>query len=153
MSTVIQHPFDLLDIEPGTHFGYSNWMLIEQDRINSFADATGDHQWIHVDEEKARHGPFGKTIAHGCMTSSLAYNFLMEVIEVHGCAMALNYGTNKVRFPSAVPVMSKIRGGCEMVSAHEVKGAIQVVIRVTIELEGGDRPACVVDTISLFYPE
>ena len=152
MTTVFKHPADLL-AAVGQHLGYSDWIVIEQERINQFADATGDHQWIHVDEEKAKAGPFGKTIAHGYLSLSLANKFLPEVVEVQSVKMGVNYGADKVRFPAAVPVGSKLRGGCEMISAEEVKGSVQVVIRITIEIEGGDRPACVIDTISRFYPE
>ena len=152
MTTVFKHPADLLSAV-GQHLGYSDWIVIEQERINQFADATGDHQWIHVDEEKAKAGPFGKTIAHGYLSLSLANKFLPEVVEVQSVKMGVNYGADKVRFPAAVPVGSKLRGGCELISAEEVKGSIQVVIRITIEIEGSDRPACVIDTISRFYPE
>jgi acyl dehydratase len=152
MTTVFKHPSDLLGAV-GQHLGYSDWIVIEQERINQFADATGDHQWIHVDEEKAATGPFGKTIAHGYLSLSLANKFLPEVVEVQSVKMGVNYGADKVRFPAAVPVGSKLRGGCEMISAEEIKGGVQVVIRITIEVEGNDRPACVIDTISRFYPE
>lgn len=153
MSTVIDLPSDFLKIEPGTHFGFSEWLLIEQDRINEFANATGDHQWIHVDPEKSKHGPFGTTIAHGFMTASLAYNFLMETVVVERTRMALNYGTDRVRFPASVPVNSRVRGGCTLLSAETVKDAVKVVIEVAIEVEGGTRPACIIDTILLYYPE
>lgn len=151
MTTVFQQPADLLQAQ-GQHLGYSDWLEIDQARINLFADATGDHQWIHVDEEKAASGPFGKTIAHGYLTLSLANLFLPQIMRVDNTSMGVNYGCEKVRFPAAVPVGSKVRGGGEVIAVEEVKGGVQVVVRMTIEIEGGDRPACVIDTISRFFP-
>ncbi|MBT5007598.1 MAG: MaoC family dehydratase [Halieaceae bacterium] len=151
MSTVFEQPADLLGAV-GQHLGYSDWVEIDQQRINLFADATGDHQWIHVDTVKAAEGPFGKTIAHGYLTLSLANLFLPQIMEVRNTSMGVNYGCEKVRFPSAVPVGSNVRGGGEVISAEEVKGGVQVVVRMTIEVEGSDRPACVIDTISRFFP-
>ncbi len=151
MSTIFEQPTDLLQAV-GNHLGYSDWLEIDQQRINLFADATGDHQWIHVDPEKAAEGPFGKTIAHGYLTRSLANLFLPQIMEVRNTSMGVNYGCEKVRFPAAVPVGSRVRGGGEVISAEEVKGGVQVVVRMTIEVEGGERPACVIDTISRFFP-
>jgi acyl dehydratase len=151
MSTVFEQPADLLGAV-GQHLGYSDWVEIDQQRINLFADATGDHQWIHVDPVKAAEGPFGKTIAHGYLTLSLANLFLPQIMEVRNTSMGVNYGCEKVRFPSAVPVGSNVRGGGEVISAEEVKGGVQVVVRMTIEVQGSDRPACVIDTISRFFP-
>ena len=151
MSTQFETPAALLD-SVGQHLGYSDWLEIDQQRIDLFAEATGDHQWIHVDPEKAKDGPFGATIAHGYLTLSLANLFLPQVMEVQNVSMGVNYGCEKVRFPAAVPVGSRIRGGGEVVSAEEVKGGVQVVVRMTIEIEGSDRPACVIDTISRFFP-
>ena len=151
MSTVFEQPADLLGAV-GQHLGYSDWVEIDQQRINLFADATGDHQWIHVDTVKAAEGPFGKTIAHGYLTLSLANLFLPQIMEVRDTSMGVNYGCEKVRFPSAVPVGSNVRGGGEVISAEEVKGGVQVVVRMTIEVQGSDRPACVIDTISRFFP-
>ncbi len=151
MSTVFEQPADLLGAV-GQHLGYSDWVEIDQQRINLFADATGDHQWIHVDPVKAAEGPFGKTIAHGYLTLSLANLFWPQIMEVRNTSMGVNYGCEKVRFPSAVPVGSNVRGGGEVISAEEVKGGVQVVVRMTIEVEGSDRPACVIDTISRFFP-
>jgi acyl dehydratase len=144
-------PAALLDAV-GQHLGYSDWLEIDQHRINLFADATGDHQWIHVDPEKAAEGPFGKTIAHGYLTLSLANLFLPQIMEVNNTSMGVNYGCDKARFPAPVPVGSRIRGGGEIISAEEVKGGVQVVVRMTIEIEGSDRPGCVIDTISRFFP-
>jgi len=129
-------------------------MEITQDRINTFAEATDDHQWIHVDPAKAAEGPFGACIAHGYLTLSLVNRFLPEIIDVQGISMGVNYGTDKVRFPAAVPVGSKIRGGGELIAAEEVKGnAIQSTVRVTVEIEGSERPALIIDTISRYFPE
>lgn len=151
MTTVFNNPGELLTAT-GQHLGYSDWLQIDQERINQFAEATGDHQWIHVDPERAASGPFGKTIAHGYLTLSLANLFLPEIMRVDNVSMGVNYGCEKVRFPAPVPVGSRVRGGGEIISAEEVKGGVQVVVRMTIEIEGSDRPACVIDTISRFFP-
>src|SRR5690348_6261167 len=103
----------------GTHLGYSDWLAIDQARINTFAEATGDHQWIHVDPEKAAAGPFGATIAHGFLTLSLTNLFLPQIVDVQGFSMGINYGTDKVRFPSPVVVGSRVRGGAELVSVED----------------------------------
>jgi acyl dehydratase len=151
MTSVFDNPAELL-AAPGFHLGYSEWLEIDQERIDLFAAATGDHQWIHVDPERAAKGPFGRTIAHGYLTLSLANQFLPEIMRVDNVSMGVNYGCEKVRFPAAVPVGSRVRGGGEVISAEEIKGGVQVVVRMTIEIEGSDRPACVIDTISRFYP-
>jgi acyl dehydratase len=152
MPTVFQTPKDLLGAI-GQHLGYSDWLEITQERIDKFADATGDHQWIHVDPERAKDGPFGTTIAHGYLTQSLVNLFLPQIVEVHGISMGVNYGADKLRFPAPVPVGSRIRGGAELVKAEEVKGgAVQSTVRVTVEIEGSDRPGCVIDTISRYVP-
>jgi acyl dehydratase len=152
VATVFNTPAELLQ-SAGKHLGASDWLEISQERVNLFADATGDHQWIHVDPERAKDGPFGGTIAHGYLTLSLVNLFLPQIVEVHGISMGVNYGSDKLRFPAPVPVGSRIRGSAELVSAEEVKnGAVQAVIRVTVEIEGSDRPACVVDTISRYMP-
>jgi acyl dehydratase len=153
MGTVFTTPADL-KTAIGKHLGYSQWLEITQERINLFADATGDHQWIHVDPERAKTGPFGACIAHGYLTLSLVNMFLPEIVEVRGIRMGVNYGADKVRFPAPVTVGSRIRGSGELVNAEDVKGgAVQATIRVTVEVEGKDRPACVVDTISRFVPQ
>ena len=151
MSTQFETPAALLD-SVGQHLGYSDWLEIDQQRIDMFADATGDHQWIHVDPERAATGPFGKTIAHGYLSLSLVSLFLPQILQVNNVSMGVNYGCEKVRFPAPVPVGSRLRAGGEVVSAEEVKGGVHVVARITIEIEGSDRPACVVDAISRFYP-
>jgi len=152
MATVFRHPSELA-ARVGEHLGYSDWLEIDQQRINLFADATGDHQWIHVDPERAKDGPFGKCIAHGYLTLSLVNFFLPQIIDVQGVRMGVNYGCDKVRFPAPVPVGSRVRGGGELVAVEEIKGAVQSVVRVSVEVEGADRPACVVDTISRYFPE
>jgi len=148
---VFKTPHELKDCV-GEDLGATDWLEIDQQRINTFADATGDHQWIHVDVEKAKDGPFGAPIAHGYLTLSLVSHFLPQIIEVRGISMGVNYGVNKVRFPAPVPVGAKIRAGAELVEAEEVGGGVQAVIRVTVETEGGSKPSCVVDTISRYYP-
>ena len=151
-AVVFESPHDLKDAV-GTHLGYSEWLSMEQDRVNQFADATEDHQWIHVDVERAKTGPFGATIAHGYLTLSLVSCFLPQILEVRGFEMAVNYGMNKVRFPAPVKVGSRIRGGAEVVSVEESKGGILSVVRVTVEIEGEERPACIAETMSLYFPK
>ena len=144
---------DALHLVEGVEVGLSDWVIVDQNRIDQFAEATGDYQWIHVDTERAAaEMPDGKTIAHGYLTLSLANLFLPQIMQVNNVSMGVNYGCEKVRFPAAVPVGSRVRGSGEVVSAEEVKGGVQVVVRMTIEIEGGDRPACVIDTISRFFP-
>jgi acyl dehydratase len=127
--------------------------MIEQDRVDGFADATGDHQWIHVDVDRAKDGPFGGTIAHGYLTMSLVNFFLPQLIEVRGFAHAVNVGADRLRFLAPVRVGARIRGVGEIVSIEEIKGAIQSVVRVTVEIDGSEKPACIVDTISRYFPE
>jgi len=149
MSTVFERPSDLL-AAVGTDLGTTDWLEITQERVDTFADATGDHQWIHVDPERAKDGPFGGTIAHGYLTLSLVNIFLPDLLEVRNVSMGVNYGTDKTRFPAPVPVGSRIRGRAELSGAEEVKGGVQARVTVTVEIEGNDRPACVVETISRF---
>lgn len=137
----------------GERFGPTEWVAIEQDRIDLFAKATDDHQWIHVDPVRAKDGPFGGTIAHGYLTMSLVNRFLPDLIEVRGVAMGINIGTDNLRFLNPVRSGGRIRGVGELVKAEEAKGGVQAVVRVTVEIEGEAKPACVVDTISRFYPE
>ena len=135
----------------GRDLGVTEWMTLSQERINLFADATDDHQWIHVDAARAAAGPFGGCIAHGYLTLSLASKFLPELVAYDGLTMGVNYGCERVRFPAPVRVGSRIRGRGEVVAAEEVKGGVQVTIRITVEIEGGAKPGCVVDTISRLY--
>ena len=141
MPTIFETPKQLLGAV-GQKLGASDWLAIEQARVNQFADATGDHQWIHVDPERAKSGPFGATIAHGYLTLSLVNSFLPQLLEVRGISMGVNYGCDRVRFPSPVRVGSRVRGVGEVVAAEEVKGgAVQVTVRVSVEVEGSDRPS------------
>ena len=151
MAKIFNNPRDLIGQE-GTKLGPTDWLTIDQDRVNGFAEVTGDHQWIHVDVERAKAGPFGGTIAHGYLTMSLVNFFLPDLIEVRGFTHAVNVGADRLRFLAPVKVGSRIRGVGEIVSVEEVKGAIQSVVRVTVEIEGSDKPACVVDTISRYFP-
>ena len=149
---IFDTPAALLDAV-GERFGPTEWVTIEQDRIDLFAKATDDHQWIHVDPARAEDGPFGGTIAHGYLTMSLVNRFLPELVEVRGVAMGVNIGTDNLRFLNPVRSGARIRGIGELVKAEEAKGGVQAVVRVTVEIEGTEKPACVVDTISRFYPE
>ena len=135
----------------GEHLGVSDWHTVEQSRIGLFADATGDHQWIHVDPAKAAAGPFGTTIAHGYLTLSLGPQLAKEVYRVEGSRMGVNYGLNKVRFPAPVPAGSRVRAGVELVDVQEIDGGAQLVLRVTFELDGSAKPACVAETVSRVY--
>ncbi len=145
--TTFKNPDALLDAI-GQSLGTTDWLTIEQARINQFADATGDHQWIHTDPERAAtQGPFGATIAHGFLTMSLCSYFLPRLIKITSTSMVINYGINKARFPAAVPVGSRLRAHGEVVSAEAVKGGVQAVTRITIELEGSAKPACVIDWV------
>lgn len=149
---VFKTPHELKDCV-GEELGKTDWLEIDQARINLFADATGDHQWIHVDIEKARQGPFGRPIAHGYLIASLANYFLPQLLDVQGTSMGVNYGCDKIRFPAPVPVGSRVRGTGALTSVEETKdGGIQAKITVKIEIQGQDRPACVIETISRFYP-
>ena len=152
MTTTIDG-IDGLKAMVGQHLGYSDWLEITQERVNQFADATGDHQWIHVDPERAKDGPFGGPIAHGYLTLSLGPMLAPQVLSVAGISMGVNYGTEKVRFPSPVPVGSNLRLGLELVSVDDrPDGSAHVVMRSTFEVEGGAKPACVADTVTLYYP-
>jgi acyl dehydratase len=136
----------------GEQLGSSDWHEITQDQVNLFADATGDHQWIHVDPEKAASGPFGGTIAHGYLTLSLLPVLVAEIYRVDGLKMGLNYGANKVRFPTPVPVGSKVRASAQLVELTPIAIGSQAVVRVTIEIDGGAKPACVADVVWVYVP-
>lgn len=151
MATTFKDPSQLKSAV-GQHLGHSDWLRVSQERINQFAEATGDHQWIHVDPERAKDGPFGACIAHGYLTQSLVNHFLPQIVDVQGISMGVNYGADRIRFPAPVPVDSRIRGSAELVKVEEVKGGVQATIRVTVEIEGNERPGCVIDTISRYYP-
>jgi len=136
----------------GQGIGESEWLEITQDRINKFADATGDHQWIHVDEAKAKAGPFGKTIAHGYLTLSLLPMLTSGLLKVQGVKMGINYGLNKLRYPAPVPVGSRVRALVRNLSVEEVGGgAAQVINEVTIQVEGQEKPSLVAETLTRYY--
>ncbi len=146
--TVLDGP-DAVRAAIGTHLGFSDWLLIEQQRVDQFAAATGDHQWIHVDAERARReSPFGGPIAHGFLTLSLSNMFLPQIVEVTGFAMGVNYGTDRVRFMAPVPVGARVRAGAQLTDVTEVAAGLQTLIVITIEIEGQSKPACVIESIS-----
>jgi len=135
----------------GTAVGASDWVTVEQGQIDTFADATGDHQWIHVDPERAKDGPFTTTIAHGFLTLSLLPVLIAQVYRVDGVKMGINYGLNKVRFTSPLPVGSRIRGSIELVDVADVDGGVQLTNKVTVEIEGSERPALVAEWLTRQY--
>jgi acyl dehydratase len=136
----------------GTQFEPTPWEAVSQERIQQFADATGDHQWIHVDPVRAAVGPFGGCIAHGYLTLSLVNLFLPQLMQVEQVSMGINYGLERVRFMGIVPAGSRLRGRGEVVAVEDTGKAVQVTVRVTVEREGAERPVCVADTISRFVP-
>ena len=150
MATTISG-IDDLKTKIGQHLGYSEWLEVTQERVNQFADATDDHQWIHVDVERAKAGPFGGPIAHGYLTLSLAVPLLAQVMRVEGVRMGINYGLNKVRFTSPVPVGSRIRVGATLNAVEDIQGGAQSTFGLTFEIEGKDKPACVAEGIYRWY--
>ncbi|MGF7130107.1 acyl dehydratase [Paraburkholderia sp. EB58] len=147
---VFAHP-DELAAAVGKRLGESAWLTIEQSRIDGFADATLDHQWVHVDPERAQHGPFGACIAHGFLTLSLVNFFLPQIVRIDGARLGVNYGCDKIRFPAPVRVGARLRGVGELLRVEAIEGGVQAWIRVTVEIEGERKPACVADTISRYY--
>jgi acyl dehydratase len=139
---------DELRAAVGDQIGVSDWVTIDQARIDTFADATGDHQWIHVDEERAKAGPFGTTIAHGFLTLSLLPALISQTYRIENVKMGINYGLNRVRFTSPVPVGSKVRGSIELVDVADVAGGVQITNKVTMEIDGSDRPALVAEWLT-----
>lgn len=135
----------------GTHLGYSNYQTVTQEQVNLFADATGDHQWIHVDPERAQVGPFGGTIAHGYLTLALIPVLLGSVMKVDGVAMGVNYGTNKVRFTNPVPVGAQVRAGATLASVEPVAGGVQVALDVVVEVKDTPKPSCVAQVVFRYY--
>jgi acyl dehydratase len=135
----------------GEHLGYSPYVEITQEQVNLFADATGDHQWIHVDVEKAKSGPFGGPIAHGYLTLSLGPSLQPQVVQFTGFSMGINYGANRVRFPSPVPVGSRLRLGVKLLSVDDIDGGIQMTLESTFECEGATKPSCVAEIIVRSY--
>lgn len=149
MGTVFEAPKDLLN-SVGAQLGQTDWFEITQERINQFAEATGDYQWIHIDEEQAKQGPFGATIAHGYLTLSLTNMFLPEIISVENISMGINYGVNKVRFPAPVPSGSRVRFSAMLQEVVEIPGGVQAVIVITVEVEGSEKPCCVVESVTRY---
>ncbi|WP_328878029.1 MaoC family dehydratase [Streptomyces sp. NBC_00299] len=149
--TLTVNGLDELKKLAGSDLGTSEWIEITQDRVNTFADATGDHQWIHVDPERAAEGPFGAPIAHGYLTLSLFIPLFTELLDVQGATTKVNYGLNKVRFPSPVKVGSRIRLVGKLAEVQEVPGGVQIAVDGTIEIEGGTKPAAVLTSLSRFY--
>jgi acyl dehydratase len=135
----------------GDHLGYSDYITITQDQVNAFADATGDHQWIHVDVERAKAGPFGAPIAHGYLTLSLGPSLSPRIFGVTGIAMGVNYGANKVRFPAPVPVGSNLRLGAKLLGVEDVAGGVQVTMEFVFEVEGASKPSCVAECVFRYY--
>ena len=152
MPHIFKSPQDLLSAV-GQQFGPTDWITIDQAKIDKFAEATDDRQWIHVDQARAKTGPFGTTIAHGFLTLALINVFLPQLMTIEGITMEINYGVNKVRFPAVVAAGSRVRARCELAAAETSNtGAIQTIRRVTVEIDGGAKPACVAEAVSLFYP-
>jgi acyl dehydratase len=135
----------------GEQLGTSDWMAIDQQRVNAFADATEDHQWIHVDPQRAAEGPFGTTIAHGFLTLSLLPYLVFQTYRVEGAGMTINYGVNKVRFPAPVPVGSMVRAEVTLAEANEVSGGVQLVLRAAMQIKGEEKPGCVADWVIRIY--
>jgi acyl dehydratase len=139
------------DLQPGRAFGPSEWREIRQERIDAFAEATDDRQWIHVDPERAAAGPFGGTIAHGYLTLSLLAAFAFELLPVEDASAAINYGLNRVRFPAPVPVGSRVRASFRIQEVTDVDGGVQVVMAATVERAGGEKPVCVAELVFRYY--
>ncbi len=135
----------------GEHLGYSEYFDVSQERVNQFAEATGDHQWIHVDVERAKSGPFGGPIAHGYLTLSLGPMLYPTVVRIEGFSMGVNYGANKIRFPSPVPVGSKIRLGVKLLEVEEIANGVQMTMEFTFECQGASKPSCVAEIIFRSY--
>jgi acyl dehydratase len=143
---------DELEAAVGEHLGHSDWHTITQEEVDLFAQATGDHQWIHTDVERAKGGPFGGTIAHGYFTLSLVPVLTWQIYRVGGLAMALNYGANKLRFPAPVPVGARVRASAELLEVSRTPTGANSVVRTTVEIEGGAKPACVVENVTVLVP-
>jgi acyl dehydratase len=135
----------------GEELGVSDWHLVTQEEVNAFADVTGDHQWIHVDVERAKDTPFGGTIAHGYYTLALAPRFTYELLSIEGFAFGINYGVNKVRFPAPLPIGGRVRMRAAIASVEDVPGGIQMATALTFEVEGGAKPVCVAETLVRLY--
>ena len=142
---------DELQGRVGETLGYSSWHVITQERVNGFADATDDHQWIHVDPERALAGPFGHTIAHGYLTLALGPVLLQEVLQVAGAGLIVNYGANRIRFPAPVPVGASVRAGVQLLAVEEVAGGVQASLGLTFEIDTSPKPACVAEILFRYY--
>jgi acyl dehydratase len=142
---------DELPGKVGTHLGYTDWQEMTQDRVNEFADVTDDHQYIHVDVERAKSSPFGGTVAHGFLTLSLVAPITRQLMQVSDATTAVNYGLDRVRFPAPLPVGSEFRGGTEIVDVTEIPHGLQVKARVTVEVKGAEKPSLVADSLVRFY--
>jgi acyl dehydratase len=151
MAATVIHGLDELKSKVGEELGVSDWIDVTQEAIDAFADATGDHQWIHVDPERAKDTPFGGTIAHGLYTLSLGPQLSYSLFEVEGVAFGLNYGYNKVRYPAPLPVGSKVRMRATLSSAEDIPGGLQMTVTQTFEREGGDKPVCVAESVARIY--
>jgi acyl dehydratase len=150
MTTTLATPKELLSLS-GAQLGTSNWIEISQDQVNNFAEATGDRQWIHVDPERAKAGPFGSTIVHGYLTLALAPVFMAEVLQIEDYAAVLNYGVNKARFPAPLAVGAAVRGAITLLSAREREpGNVEATFGIRYERRGSDRPPCVAETVYLY---
>lgn len=142
-----------LQKQVGTLIGPSDWLTVTQDAVDAFAVASGDHQWIHVDPERAVGGPFGTTICHGLLTVAIGQDLVRSIYRVDGLRMGINYGLNKVRFPSVLPVGSRVRTTVELLEVVEKSDSWQVISKVTTEMEGGTKPVCVAETVTRLYLE
>ena len=151
MAATVIHGLDELKSKVGQELGVSDWLEVTQEAVDAFADATGDHQWIHVDPERAKETPFGGTIAHGLYTLSLGPRFSYAMFEISGVAFGINYGYDKVRFPAPLPVGSKVRMRASLSKAEDVPGGVQFTVTQTFEREGGDKPVCVAESLSRVY--
>jgi acyl dehydratase len=141
----------MTELTPGTAYGPSSWIVVAQEKIDAFAAATGDHQWIHVDPERAAAGPFGTTIGHGYLTLSLLPAMSYEVVPRHESGMGVNYGLNRVRFPAPVPAGSRVRGTFTVATVDEFDGGFQATMNAVVEREGGDKPVCVAELVFRHY--
>ncbi len=150
-ATPLLTDLDGLAQQVGVRLGPSGWKTVTQDMVDAFADLTGDHQWIHVDVERAASGPFGGTIAHGYLTLSLLPPLLAELLQVEGVGMGINYGLDRLRFPAPVPVGSRVRAQGELNEVTDVPGGVQAKVGLTIEVEGSEKPACAADLVLRFY--
>jgi acyl dehydratase len=151
MAATVINGLDELKSRIGQELGVSDWLEVTQEAIDAFADATGDHQWIHVDPERAKETPFGGTIAHGLYTLSLGPQFSYDLFEIAGVAFGLNYGYDKVRFPAPLPVGARVRMRATLAKADDVPGGVQFTVTQTFEREGSDKPVCVADALARVY--